>query len=111
MTTPFQHVQFTSLLLDQFWGAGQDDLVDNLRDKVELTGLSAREAAVLDYGREFFRTRRVTQATFDQALTQYGVQGLAELTNLMGYYALLAFNTNAFEVEIPADHTEKALPV
>ena len=93
-------------------GAGlRDEIVDSLRDKVELTGLTPEEAAVVNYGREFFRTHRVSQATFDAALAQFGVRGLTELTNLMGYYALLAFNINAFGAELPAKRTEPALPI
>ena len=87
-----------------------DDLVDNLRDKRPLTGLSAQESAVVEYGREYFRTRRVTQATFDAALGEFGVRGLAELTSLMGYYALLAFNINAFEM-LPEAGDEAPLPM
>ncbi len=97
-------------------GAGRtaglsDALVDNLRDKNELPTLSAQDSAVVNYGREFFRTRKVSQSTFDAALAQFGVRGLTELTNLMGYYASLAFNINAFGVEIPEERTETALPV
>ncbi len=88
-----------------------DALVDNLRDKRELTGLSAQESAVVNYGREFFRTHRVGQATFDAALAQFGAQGLTELTCLMGYYAMLAFNVNAFEVGLPDEISEVPLPV
>jgi len=87
------------------------DLVDRLRDKCELSTLSADEAAVVNYGREFFRTHRVSQATFDAALAQFDVRGLVELTNLMGYYALLAFNVNAFGVGLPQESTEPPLPI
>ncbi len=89
----------------------KDATVENLREKKELAGLSPDETAVVNYGREFFRAHRVAQATFDAALAQFGVRGLTELTNLMGYYALLAFNINAFEVELPAERTEPVLPV
>lgn len=89
----------------------KDEIIDALRDKKELTGLAPDEDAVVNYGREFFRTRRVSQAAFDAALSQFGVLGLTELTNLMGCYAMLAFNVNAFGVELPADRTEEALPV
>ena len=93
-------------------GAGlRDEIVDNLREKKDLSGLAPDEAAVVDYGREFFRTHRVSQATFDAALAQFGVQGLTELTNLMGCYALLAFNVNAFGVELPTEKSEAALPI
>ena len=88
-----------------------DALVDSLRDKKDLPAMSSQEQVVVEYGREFFRTRTVSQATFDTALAQFGTRGLAELTSLMGYYALLAFNINAFGVEIPEERTEEALPV
>jgi 4-carboxymuconolactone decarboxylase len=87
------------------------DIVDHLRDQKELIGLTPDETAVVKYGREFFRTHRVSQATFDTALAQFGVRGLVELTNLMGYYALLAFNVNAFGVELPPETTEAPLPI
>ena len=88
-----------------------DDVVDSLRDRKSLNGLSPDESAVVDYGREFFRTHRVSQSAFDAALTQFGVRGLTELTTLMGYYSMLAFNINAFEVGLPAATTETPLPV
>jgi len=63
------------------------------------------------YGHEFFRTHQVSQATFDAALAQGGVQELTEFTNLMGCYALLAFNVNAFGVELLTETTEKPFPI
>ena len=89
----------------------RDAIVDHLRDKKEITGLTPDEAAVVNYGRDFFRTHRVNQATFEAALAQFGVRGIIELTNLMGYYALLAFNVNAFGVELPVEIGEAPLPV
>ena len=89
----------------------KDEIVDALRDKKDLPGLAADESAVIDYGRDFFRTRRVSQANFDAALAQFGVLGLTELTNLLGCYAMLAFNVNAFGVELPAQPAETPLPI
>ena len=88
-----------------------DALVDALRDKKDLPPLAPDEAAVVNYGREFFRTRRVSEPAFQAALGQFGAQGLTELTSLMGYYALLAFNLNAFAVDLPAERTEQVLPI
>lgn len=88
-----------------------DDLVDNLRDKKELSGLSEAESAVVNYGREFFRTHKVSETAFNAAMSQFGARGLVELTTLMGYYACLAFNINAFEVGLPEGITEAPLPV
>ena len=87
-----------------------DALVDSLRDQTELPELSAEESAVINYGREFFRTRRVSQPAFDAARAVFGDRGLVELTNLMGYYSVLAFNINAFE-QLPPRSEEPFLPV
>ena len=89
----------------------RDDIVDNLRDKKELTGLTHEEVAVVNYAQEFFRTHQVRQATFDTAMANFGIRGLTELTNLMGFYAMLAFNINAFGVDLPEERTEPVLPI
>ena len=88
-----------------------DELVDSLRDKKKMPALSEAEAAVIDYGREFFRTHRVSEETFNRALALFGNRGLVELTTLMGYYSCLAFNINAFDVGLPGNITEAPLPV
>ena len=90
----------------------RDEIVDRLRDRKELTGLTPQESAVVKYGQEWFRTHQVSRGTFDAALSQFGIRGLVELTNVMAYYALLAFNINAFGVDdIPPDNTELPLPL
>jgi 4-carboxymuconolactone decarboxylase len=89
----------------------RDDIVDSLRERQELAELAPDEAIVVAYGRELLRTRQVSQGTFDAALAQFGTRGLIELTNLMGYYTLLAFNINAFGATPPDDASEPSLPV
>ena len=88
-----------------------DALVDCMREQKDLPSLSADEAAVVNYGREFFRTHKVSDGAFQAAQQQFGVHGLTNLTILMGYYALLAFNANAFQIDLPAERTETTLPV
>ena len=44
------------------------------------------EAAVINYASEFYRNRKVSDATFQAALQQFGTQHLVELTALMGHY-------------------------
>jgi 4-carboxymuconolactone decarboxylase len=88
-----------------------DAVIDALRDRAPLPPLPAEEAMVVKLGMEFFQTRRISQDTFDVALAQFGPQGLVELTTLMGFYAMLAFNANAVDLGLPPDHTEPPLPV
>ena len=88
-----------------------DSLVDALRDNKPLPPLAADEAAVVNLAREFFETHRVSLETFQQALDQLGAQGLVELTTLMGYYAMLAFNANTVDLGLPHELVETAMPV
>ena len=88
-----------------------DELVDALRDRKPLPPTSVEESVVIALGTEFFQTHRISQKTFDAALAQFGPQGLVELTTLMGFYAMLAFNANAVDLGLPEKITEPPLPV
>lgn len=88
-----------------------NETVDALREGQEMTDLSADEAAVVNYGREFFRTHYVSRGAFQAALEQFGRQGTVELTLIMGNYSLLAFCINAFDTDLPPDRSEPLLPV
>ena len=89
----------------------RNELVDALRDRKALPPLAADEAAVVHYGREFFRTRRVSRGAFQAALEQLGRQGVVELALVMGNYSLLALLINSFDTDLPPDRTEPLLPV
>jgi len=88
-----------------------DALVDALRDRKPLPPVAPDEAAVIKYATEFYQTHKVSPATFQAALDQFGPQVLVELTALMGNYAQTAFILNAFEVQLPEQRTEPVLPV
>lgn len=65
----------------------------------------ADEAALYDYVSELHRDHRVSDATYDCALGQFGRKGLVELTMLTGYYVMVAFTLAAHEYDkhgIPA---------
>lgn len=87
------------------------DLIDALRDQKPLPPMSELEEAVIAMGMDFFGTNRVSQQAFDVVLSHLGAQGLAELTTLMGFYAMLAFNANAVDLGVPANTAEPPLPV
>ena len=86
-------------------------LVDALRDRKELPTLAADEAAVVHFGREFFRTHKVSRGAFQAALEQFGRQGVVELGLTLGNYSLLALMINSFDSDLPPDRTEPLLPV
>lgn len=88
-----------------------DAIVDGLRDRKELTNLPHDETAVIDYGREFFRTHRVSRGVFQTALERFGRQGVVELALIFGNYSMLAVLINAFDTDLPPERTEPLLPV
>ncbi len=88
-----------------------DRLVDALRDRRELTALAPDEEAVVNLGREFFRTHKVSRGAFQAALEQFGERGVVELTLTMGNYSLLSFAINAFDTDLPPNRTEPLLPI
>ena len=86
-------------------------LVDDLREKRELTGLAPDEEAVVNLGREFFRTHKVSRGAFQVALEQFGQTGVVELTLTMGNYTLLSFAINTFDTDLPPNRSEPLLPI
>ena len=87
------------------------EIVEALRERKALPALAADESAVVQYGREFFRTHRVSRGAFQVALEQFGRQGVVELSLIMGNYSLLALLINSFDTDLPPDRTEPLLPI
>jgi 4-carboxymuconolactone decarboxylase len=87
------------------------ELVDRIRERQELPNLAPDEQAVMHFTRELLRHRKVSQTTYDAAITRFGQRGVMTLTNLIACYAVLAYNMNTYELEAPEHPTEKALPV
>ncbi len=88
-----------------------DDLVDGLREDEEMSGLPDDEQAVLNYGRELFRTHHASRGAFQAVLEQFERQGAVELTLVLGNYTMLALAINAFDTDLPPDRTEPLLPI
>ena len=59
------------------------------------------EAAVHDFCVELHRDKRVSDATYAQALALFGEQGVVDLMGLNGYYTFLAMVMNAAQTAAP----------
>ena len=59
------------------------------------------DAAAYSLALEIHNTRKLTNTTFDNAVTEFGEAGVAELIGLCGYYGTVSMTLNAFEVELP----------
>jgi 4-carboxymuconolactone decarboxylase len=77
----------------------REEALTALRDRKAPQGLTAEEADIVRYAQELVRTRRISDTTFAAVLKRLGPQGITELTATMGYYAMLGFALNAFDVQ------------
>ena len=59
------------------------------------------EQAAYDFTIALLETGRVDPASYDAARSHLGDGGLVELATLAGYYTLVSFTLNAFEVPLP----------
>lgn len=64
----------------------------------EMTG---RQRTVLAVCRDLHERARLSTATFEDSLHSLGVEGTVELVTLVGYYTMLAYILNGFEVDDP----------
>jgi 4-carboxymuconolactone decarboxylase len=72
-----------------------------VRDRRSPDGLSPREQVIIDTTRALYRTHRLTDADYARAAAEFGRPSLIELVTLVGYYGLIAFVLNGFDVTLP----------
>ncbi|MBI3455779.1 MAG: carboxymuconolactone decarboxylase family protein [Candidatus Rokubacteria bacterium] len=72
-----------------------------LRDRRPSDGLRPREAMIIDTARALYRTHRLDDAQYARAEAELGRPALVELVTLVGYYGMIAFVLNAFDVTLP----------
>jgi 4-carboxymuconolactone decarboxylase len=54
---------------------------------------------------ELFKTRRLSEPTFKEAVAELGETGLTEVIAIIGYYTLIGNTLNAFQVPVPEGTT------
>ena len=80
------------------------DTVDAIREGQTPPNLTAEEALVKDFCTQLAGgNHRVNDATWQAALKHFGAQGVVELVVCLGYFAMIAFPLNAFEIEMSAE--------
>ncbi len=84
----------------------REQVIGAIGHRAALDALTEEEAELVRYVRELVGANRVTDATFEALHARLGDRGIVELTGLLGYYALVAFTLNAFELEPPPGSPE-----
>ena len=82
--------------------AGLDQsIIDVVKFGKEPTGLDAKDALVIRFGREWFRDHRVSPDTFAKTVEAFGQRGTVELIGVMGDYAMVAMMLQAVDQQLP----------
>lgn len=84
--------------------AGVDaNVIDVVRRDQALTGLADKDAAVIRFGRELLRDRKMSSATFAQAVELFGEHGAMDLVAVMSTYAVSGFYAIAVDERPPGE--------
>jgi len=83
-------------------GLGQD-IIDVVKYRRPATGLGPEESAIIAFGREVLRERRVRSETFARTVELFGREGVVNLAALMGNYAATAIMLNAVDQRVHPD--------
>ncbi len=87
------------------------ETIDAIREARPLTALTAEDQLVLEFCSQLAGgNHHVSDAVFDRAREHFGVQGVVELAGTLGYFAMIAFPLNAFEMEMTAAQKAKRKP-
>ena len=62
--------------------------------------LGKTEAVIIEFGRELFRKKKLSAATFARAVELFGRRGVLELAALMGNYAMTAVILNTVDQQL-----------
>jgi len=83
-----------------------DDIIEAVRIGAAPPFTRDPERVVYEFVTEYFRTNRVSTATYDRALEAFGEAGVVDLVGVVGYYGLVCMTLNVFEIDVPAGETE-----
>lgn len=80
-----------------------DQVIDSVREQRSPAFQRRDEAIVYRVGEELYRTRRVSEQLYAEAVDVFGEPAVVELVGIFGYYALVAMTLNVFAVRRDTD--------
>ena len=91
--------------------AGLDPaVIEIVKLRKPVSGLPEKETAIIRFGRELFRHRKVSQETYDQALRALGQKGVVHMVALLSNYTMTATIFHAIGQQLRPEQTP-LLPV
>lgn len=82
-------------------GGLDPEIIAAVREGQRPEGMQPDETALYDFCIELHEKKSVSEASYQEAISQFGVDGTVDLTVLVGHYAMVSMTLNAFEVPLP----------
>jgi 4-carboxymuconolactone decarboxylase len=76
-------------------------IIDIIQYGKPAVALGEKETVIIGFGREMFGQKKVSSATFAEALRLLGRRGTVDLVSLMGLYSATSALGNAFDIQLP----------
>ncbi len=77
------------------------EAIEVLRHHQPTDGLEPREALIIEVVRTLYREHRLSDDLYARAEAEFGRPALVEMVVIAGYYGLIGYVLNAFEVDMP----------
>jgi 4-carboxymuconolactone decarboxylase len=88
----------------------QDALIDAIWNRKRLAGLTQEQETLVDFCHQLLRgNHRVNPASYRAAVEHFGVAATVQIAATIGYFVMMAFVLNAFEVDPKAEEPEPSL--
>jgi 4-carboxymuconolactone decarboxylase len=81
------------------------EIVEAIRTNQKPDFKKADERVAYEVATEIMATRELSQASYDTAVKQFGLQGTVELISTIGYYAMVGIFLKSFDVRPPDGST------
>jgi 4-carboxymuconolactone decarboxylase len=76
-------------------------VIDVIRHREPTTGLTQKDASLIEFGRQLFDQHYVTAAAYAQAVTSFGERNLVSLVSVMGQHTGEELLLAAFDQQLP----------
>lgn len=82
-------------------GGLDPEIIEAVRKGQKPEGMKPDEIALYDFCTELHENKSVSDASYQEAVKQFGEEGVVDLTVLVGHYVMVSMTLNAFEVPLP----------
>lgn len=86
------------------------DTANAIADGRRPAGMAADHEALYDFCQELFRTKGVSDATYQRIVDQFGEQGVVDTIGIVGYYSMVAMVLNTARTPAGESTAPRLLP-